>query len=922
MRYFPRELRHGSGAMMTLDPTRLLLAFKEAMAIEKVTEQLKELRLVLEDAQDTEREKRSRPFDVVNHTDRRFWIRSQTGQAIDQERFEGIQNKLAEALDWVGPVYRLADVSGRGGLLCPLPNVLLLRPAPQLSEKHQKELEKMLKSYGGREVREKSTYLGEYRYYALSDTKERNAYRLLEVLLKERALVSEVHFENMPMVVPIALSPDDTFFPQQWSMTRIQAGGAGTTGWDISPGAPGIVICILDTGCDLTHPDLNFAAGAAGQGINLGTMMPTGAPVGTANVIGHGTCCAGIAAARFNNAAGVAGVAGNCSIMPVAFQSWTDAEVAAGINWAANNGAHVISMSFRQYAPGEGFAPTGWNFAVIDPAITNAVNVRGCVLIAATGNEDTGIINGYPARNPLVMAVGGSDQADNRKSPASADGECWGANFGSGISVVAPCVLNPSTDIQGNVGYNSNNGGPRLVACVNYPSCGDAAGDYFFQFNGTSSATPHVAGLAGAIRSQYPALTNLQVRDLIERTAEKVGGVYADVPGFPNGTRNVQMGYGRINMFRSLDLADVLIKDWPGDGGVEPSTPPGSNFWSFSDIVVRITDDNVFDPDDPSKSSNVERGQTNYLYIRVTNNGPRDARNVVVSARITPYVGLEFVYPADWTTVDATHVSPTPVNASFASIPSGGSATAKFTISSVQVETLWGWISGMHWHPCMLAMVNADNDYAFATSSTAGGGLVVRRNNLAQRNLSVIDVLASAAVTFPFLAGNSLNAERSLEILVDRRRLPKTMPLLLALDDDKRAFPLVDLTPTFIPEEREEGGIVFLERTRIETLLGCCRGVLTLEKGSRFDCLPPTGVGKINVKGGEVILRNGRRLVEICNETASIRLEKQPHQLYPLTLQTVIPNDAGQGQAFLISVAQRNEREETVGGATVVYDVK
>ncbi len=918
MKTFPRELRHGSGVTMALDSTRLLLAFKEAAAREDVEARVGNFGLALEDAQDFEREKLTRPFDVINQTDRRFWVRARTGQPIDQEGFEALQNGLADSLNWIGPIYHLSNTEGRGGLLCPLPNVLLIRPIRQLTEEQQKSLDNRLQKYGLKEVREKSAYLGDYRYYVIPEIKDRNAYQLQYLLLQqEKGLISEAHFESMPMVIPTTVVPNDTLFPQQWSMTRIQAGGAGITGWDISTGAAGVIICILDQGCDLTHPDLNFAPGAAGQGINLGTMMPTGGPTGP-----HGTACAGLAVAAFNNAAGVSGVAGTCRLMPVAFQNWTDAECAAGINWAANNGASVISMSFGQYAPGDGFGPTGWNFAVIDPAITNAVNVRGCVLVAATGNENTGVINRYPARHALVIAVGGSDQADNRKTPASGDGECWGASFGPGISVVAPCVLNPTTDIQGAGGYNTNNGGPRLVACVTYPNCGDAAGDYFFQFNGTSSATPHVAGLAAAIRSQYTALSNLQVRDIVERTAQKVGGAYADVAAFPNGTRNAQMGYGRINMFRALDFADALIKDWPGDSGVEASTPPGGNFWSFADIVVRITDDNVFDPGDPSKSSNVERGQTNYLYIRVTNNGPRDARNVVLSARITPYVGLEFVYPTDWTAVDITHVSPTPVMASFASMPAGSSAIAKFTISSAQVDTLWGWISGMNWHPCLLATVNADNDYAFATANITGGGLVVRRNNLAQRNLSVIDVLASAAVTFPFLAGNVLNADLSMEVLVNRSRLPKNMPVLLALDDDGRAFPLVDLRPTITPVDREEGGIVFLERTKIETMFGCCRGVLTLEKGSRFDCPPAVRIGKVSVTGGEVILRDNRRFVEVRDEIAVIRMEKQANQLYPLALRCTIPSEAQHGDSYAISVAQRNIQEETVGGATVIYYVK
>jgi hypothetical protein len=335
--------------------------------------------------------------------------------------------------------------------------------------------------------------------------------------------------------------------------------------------------------------------------------------------------------------------------------------------------------------------------------------------------------------------------------------------------------------------------------------------------------------------------------------------------------------------------------------------------------VVRINDDNVFVPDDPSKSSNVERGQTNYIYVRVTNNGPRPATNVVISTRITPFVGLEFVYPADWTLVDAMHISPTAVTTSFASIPAGGTAMAKFTVSSAQVETLWGWVSGMSWHPCLLAAVTADNDYAFATASTTGGILTLRRNNLAQRNLSVIDVLADEAATFPFLAGHLLNVERIMEIFIDRRRLPAGMPLFLALEEDGSAFPQVDLDPVAHPTRDDDCGIVFLDRTRIVTTLGCCRGVLTVEKGSRFECARIAGLKVVSVRGGEVVVRGGRQFVDIRAESALIRVEKEPNQLYPLALQTTIPANADKGEVFQVDVAQRNESGETVGGATVVY---
>jgi hypothetical protein len=916
MRDFPPELLHGTGAVIKLDPTRLLLAFKEPTTREKIAAPLDESGLVLEGSQDTEREKPARSFEVINHTDRRFWVRSSAGEAIDPKRLDALEEKFGAALEWAGPVYRMGNVEGRGGLMCPLPNVLLIRPKAQIGggERDQR-LGPWLRESGLQEVPEKSKYLGAFDYYVIPDTRERDAYRVRDQLLEQgKDRIDDVQFETMPLVVPITVVPNDAFFPQQWSMTQIQAGGPGTTGWDISAGDAGVVVCILDSGCDLTHPDLDFA----GQGINLGTMAPGGSPTTTENPP-HGTACAGIAAGRFNNAAGVAGVAGGCRLLPVAFQNWTDAECAAGIIWAAANGAAVISMSFGQYAPGEGHGPAVWNFLFIDAAIHLAVNLN-CVLVATTGNENTGTVNRYPARNPLVIAVGGSDQADNRKTPASPDGENWGANFGPGISVVAPSVQNPTTDIQGNGdGYNTNSGGPFTTFGVTYPNCGDTAGDYFFLMNGTSAAAPHVAGLAAVIRSQYPGLSVAEVRALIERTADKVGGAYADVAGFPNGTRNAQMGYGRINMLRALDQSDVLIKDWPGDDGTEPSAPPGGNFWSFSDIVVRITDDDVFDPGDPSRSSNVERGQPNYLYIRATNNGPRDARNVLVTARITPYVGLEFLYPTDWTANDATHVSPTPVTAAFASIPASGSAMAKFTISAAQVDTLWGWFSGISWYPCLLASVSADNDYAFATAGTLGGDLVVRRNNLAQRSLSVIDVLLAEQVAFPFLAGHAQNVDRSLQLVVNRSRLPGTMSLLLSLEDDGRAFPLVDLQPATPSPGRGEGEVVFLERTRIETLFGGYRSVLTLEKGSSFDRPPSRKIGDVRVQGGEVIVRNNKRYVDIRDEVAVIHMEKQPNQVYPLALHTTIPADGARGATYAIDIAQRSERGETVGGATVIY---
>lgn len=156
------------------------------------------------------------------------------------------------------------------------------------------------------------------------------------------------------------------------------------------------------------------------------------------------------------------------------------------------------------------------------------------------------------------------------------------------------------------------------------------------------------------------------------------------------------------------------------------------------------------------------------------------------------------------------------------------------------------------------------------------------------------------------------------------------MPLLLSLDDDGSAFPLVDVGPPARdpntppgPEQEEDGcasnAMVFLDTVRVQTRLGCCAGILTLVKGSRFDCAGATTVVRVTVEGGDVFVRGNRRYVEIGASQVVVHVQKAPGAVYAMSLHTTVPAAAVAGEQFMIQVAQQNAQGTTVGGAAMIY---
>lgn len=339
------------------------------------------------------------------------------------------------------------------------------------------------------------------------------------------------------------LCTNDTHFSNQWGLENTgQSGGANgidinyCLAQQISTGNQNIVVAVVDQGVELNHPDLpNMHA------ISYNTETDTS----PSQVLGnHGVACAGIIGADSNNGTGIAGIAPDSPIMSIsnslAGTPNSRQTRANGISFAWTNGASVISNS--------------WGSAVqyqiiddaIDDALTQGRNGLGCIVVFASGN-DNGVVS-YPANsNDDILVVGAMNPCGERKTPNTCEGENWGSNFGSELDIVAPGVLIPTTDRQGANGYNTTAG---------------VAGDYTQTFNGTSSACPHVSGIAALVLSVNPDLSATQVNNIIESSAQKVGSYnYINTTGRPNGTWYNEMGYGLVDAYAAVQMAQPIFDD-------------------------------------------------------------------------------------------------------------------------------------------------------------------------------------------------------------------------------------------------------------------------------------------------------------------------------------------------------------------------
>jgi len=314
-------------------------------------------------------------------------------------------------------------------------------------------------------------------------------------------------------------------------------------------GSSDITIAIVDNGFDLKHPD-----------INANIVAPFDFWLNSANLSSdgfgftHGTPCAGVALGR-KNSTGVVGAAPNSKFMPVSGTSFGWRATENIFNYCIDKGADVISCSWGSVDAR--FALNSVKEAAIRKAATEGRKGLGCVILFAAGNEELDYVNYYSA-HPDVISVGAS---------TSKDEHAYYSNKGREVTVVAP----------------SNGDWPIIAPKASWDKGhwfdGIKRSNQHKHFGGTSSSTPLVAGICALILSANPKLTAKQVKEILIKTADKIGRA----SDYDSRGHSVKYGYGRVNADKAVAEAMRMSDNTGGNKPVvKDKVATGKGLFKFS----------------------------------------------------------------------------------------------------------------------------------------------------------------------------------------------------------------------------------------------------------------------------------------------------------------------------------------------------
>lgn len=386
------------------------------------------------------------------------------------------------------------------------------------------------------------------------DSKEISVIKLANYNDLEKIKLS---YENNPAVSYVepnynfqaAIIPSDSYFTNQWYLNRIKAPEA----WDTIRESPHVIVAVIDSGVQITHPDLRDNIWTNSKEIvgnkidddkngfiddvngwdfvnNVPDPSPKFSEGFTEAGVMHGTIVAGVIAASGNNAAGITGVTWKAKIMPL--KVLNDAgegdtgKVVSAIDYAIKNGADIINLSFVGF---------GYSQA-LEEAIGRAHDA-GVIVVAAAGNEQadgTGYnldkTPMYPACHDGVIGVAATDTLD-QKAPFSSYGtECVDLSA-PGISIYSTAVYDPSKRIDNKV-FNKY---------------------YEGYWSGTSMATPMVSGALALLKELNPRLSSDELTSVVLNNTDNINKLNPNYVGL--------LGKGRLNIKSSVDFVQQTVNN-------------------------------------------------------------------------------------------------------------------------------------------------------------------------------------------------------------------------------------------------------------------------------------------------------------------------------------------------------------------------
>ena len=346
---------------------------------------------------------------------------------------------------------------------------------------------------------------------------------------------------DMPLDEYAFAAPADSLLPHQWHLNndgfvidvnfRLKKGADSrvVSAWNRlgNTGSSSVTVAVIDNGFDVNHPDLR---GKVFKPWDLWTGS-SNLPQGDARFT-HGTPCASVAIAA-SNGQGIVGAAPGVRFMPIHGTSFSAKTTEDMFNYCIRNGADIISCSW-------GTTDSRYSLNTVkEQAIAKAARQgrggKGCVILYAVGNDDLNYVN-YYAAHPDVIAVAASTSQDSHANYS---------NRGREVSVCAPSngdwpIIAARASWDPGLNWETGN--------FKYWRDGRDRGRHYKHFGGTSSATPLVAGICALILSANPDLTAREVKDILQRTADKIGH-----PSEYNSTgHSTKYGYGRVNADRAV----------------------------------------------------------------------------------------------------------------------------------------------------------------------------------------------------------------------------------------------------------------------------------------------------------------------------------------------------------------------------------